>query len=159
MRYVKSLRFFWHPWHPWGRLSSGDVWFELEKSSKSQCVWDTSKIEETRMYASLVAKPRSKNVIWRILMATWSDRRVSLKWCMNWAEFIFRSKKYWFIYITIFCRNLIFEVNENRKAQAWSINDYNNLFWLFLWNRMHFVTAFNLLYFLNCDSYLGSCKV
>ena len=111
------------------------------------------------MYASLVAKPRSKNVIWRILMATWSDRRVSLKWCMNWAEFIFRSKKYWIIYITIFCRNLIFEVNENRKAQAWSINDYNNLFWLFLWNRMHFVTAFNLLYFLNCDSYLGSCRV
>jgi hypothetical protein len=22
---------------PWGRLSSGDIWFELEKSSKSQC--------------------------------------------------------------------------------------------------------------------------
>ena len=132
---------------------------KLHKHLWSCQLWDTSKIEETRMYASLVAKPRSKNVIWRILMATWSDRRVSLKWCMNWAEFMFRSKKYWFIYITIFCRNLIFEVNENRKAQAWSVYDYNNLFWLFLWNRMHFVTAFNLLYFLNCDSYLGSYKV
>ena len=34
---LRSFRFFWHPWHPWGRLSSGDIWFELEKSSKSQC--------------------------------------------------------------------------------------------------------------------------
>ena len=35
---LRSFRFFKHPWHPWGRLSSGDIWFELEKSSKSQCV-------------------------------------------------------------------------------------------------------------------------
>ena len=34
---LRSYQFFWHPWHPWGRLSSGDIWFELEKSSKSQC--------------------------------------------------------------------------------------------------------------------------
>jgi hypothetical protein len=32
---LRSFRFFWHPWHPWGWLSSGDIWFELEKSSKS----------------------------------------------------------------------------------------------------------------------------
>ena len=37
------------------------------------------------------------------------------------------------IYIIICCPNLIFEVNENRKAQAiaktyYEINGYNNLF-------------------------------
>ena len=35
---LRSSWFFWYPWHPWGRLSSGDIWFELENSSKSQCV-------------------------------------------------------------------------------------------------------------------------
>ena len=38
MRNLKSFRFFWHLWHPWGWLSSGDIWFELENGSKSQCV-------------------------------------------------------------------------------------------------------------------------
>ena len=38
LRNLRPFWFFWHPWHPWGRLSSGDIWFELEKSSKSQCV-------------------------------------------------------------------------------------------------------------------------
>jgi hypothetical protein len=35
---LRSFLFFLNPWHPWRRLSSGDIWFELEKSSKFQCV-------------------------------------------------------------------------------------------------------------------------
>ena len=41
---LRSFQFSWHPWHPWGRLSSGDIWFELEKSSKSHCAKGHFKI-------------------------------------------------------------------------------------------------------------------
>ena len=76
-----NLRFFqfsWHPWHPWGRLSSGDIWFELEKSSNSQCgqdnvvtqrnVWLPWIIDLTRSGVSTFLKCRKKSIVYFILL-------------------------------------------------------------------------------------------